>query len=180
MILQALCEYYERKPDLPRPGFETKAIPFVIEINSAGQLVQIEDTRTLEGKKKIARNFVVPQGAKKTSAIAANLLWDNAEYVLGITSAGKPGRVLEQHAAFLAKLDAMAHKIDDAGLKAVRTFLQTHDKVRLEAYPLWPEILDTNPVMTFRLNGDLELICQRAAIRAVLEKIETDAEEITC
>jgi len=44
MILQALCDYYERKPDLPRLGFETKAIPFVIEINSAGQLVQIEDT----------------------------------------------------------------------------------------------------------------------------------------
>ena len=180
MILQALCDYYERKPDLPRLGFETKAIPFVIEINAAGQLVQIEDTRTLEGKKKIARNFLVPQGAKKTSGVSANLLWDNAEYVLGVTNAGKPGRVLEQHAAFLAKLDAMAHKIDDAGLKAVRTFLQTHDKVRLEAYPLWPEILDANPVMTFRLNGDLELICQRAAIRAVLEKIETDAEEITC
>jgi len=47
MILQALCNYYERKPELPRLGFETKAIPFVIEINSAGQLVQIEDTRTL-------------------------------------------------------------------------------------------------------------------------------------
>ena len=52
MILQALCDYYERKPDLPRLGFETKAIPFVIEINTARQFVQIEDTRTIEGKKK--------------------------------------------------------------------------------------------------------------------------------
>ena len=41
MILQALCDYYERKPDLPRLGFETKAIPFVIEINTDGQLIQI-------------------------------------------------------------------------------------------------------------------------------------------
>lgn len=180
MILQALCDYYERKPDLPRPGFETKAIPFVIEINSAGQLVQIEDTRTLEGKKKIARNFVVPQGAKKTSGIAANLLWDNAEYVLGITSAGKPGRVLKQHAAFLAKLDAMANKIDDAGLQAVRTFLQAPDRARLESDPLWPEILEVNPVMTFRLNGDLELVCQRPDVRAALEKTGVDTEEVTC
>lgn len=180
MILQALCDYYERKPDLPRLGFETKAISFVIEINSAGQLVQIEDTRTLAGKKKIARNFLMPQGVKKTSGVAANLLWDNAEYVLGITSSGKSDRVQEQHAAFQAKLDALADKTDDAGLKAVRTFLKAPDKMQLEADPLWPEILEINPVMTFRLNGDLELVCQRPAIRAVLEKVGTNTEEITC
>ncbi len=180
MILQALCDYYERKPDLPRLGFETKAIPFVIEINLAGQLAQIEDTRTLEGKKKIARNFLMPQGVKKTSGIATNLLWDNAEYVLGITSAGKPERVQEQHAAFRAKLDALVEKIDDAGLEAVRNFLQTSDRTQLEADALWSEILETNPVLTFRLNGDLELVCQRPAIRAVLEQVETNAEEITC
>jgi len=180
MILQALCNYYERKPDLPRLGFETKAIPFVIEINAAGQLVQIEDTRTLEGKKKIARNFLMPQGVKKTSGIATNLLWDNAEYVLGITSTGKPERVQEQHAAFRAKLDALAEKIDDAGLDAVRKFLQTTDRTQLEADPLWAEILETSPVMTFRLNGDLSLVCQRPTIRATLENTDTDAEEITC
>ena len=72
MILQALCDYYERKPDLPRLGFETKAIQFVIELNPAGQLVQIEDTRHTEGKKKVARNFLVPQGVKRASGIAAN------------------------------------------------------------------------------------------------------------
>ena len=180
MILQALCDYYERKPDLPRLGFETKAIPFVIEINSAGQLVQIEDTRTLEGKKKFARNFLMPQGVKKTSGVAANLLWDNAEYVLGITSTGKPERVQEQHTEFRAKLDALSEKTGDAGLEAVRNFLHTADRTQLEADPLWPEILETNPVMTFRLNGDLGLVCQRPAIRSVLEKVETDAEEITC
>ena len=180
MILQALCDYYERKPDLPRLGFETKAIPFVIEINTAGQFVQIEDTRTLEGKKKIARNFLMPQGVKKTSGIATNLLWDNAEYVLGITSIGKPERVQEQHAAFRAKLDVLADRINDEGLEAVRIFLQTPDRTRLEADPLWPEILETNPVMTFRLNGNLGLVCQRPAIRSVLENVGTDAEEITC
>ncbi len=180
MILQALCDYYERKPDLPRLGFETKAIPFVIEINAAGQLVQIEDTRTLDGKKKIARNFLMPQGVKKTSGIATNLLWDNAEYVLGISSTGKPERVQEQHAAFRAKLDALAEKIDDAGLDAVRKFLQSPDKTQLEADALWLEILETCPVMTFRMNGDLELVCQRPAIRAALENTGTDVEEITC
>ena len=180
MILQALCDYYERKSDLPRLGFEIKAIPFVIEINSVGQLVQIEDTRILEGKKKIARNFVVPQGAKKTSGVTANLLWDNAEYVLGITGKGKPDRVQEQHAAFQTKLDVLANKTDDDGLQAVRTFLQASDRTRLESDPLWTEILEVNPVMTFRLNGDLELVCQRPDVRAALEKSGADIEEITC
>jgi CRISPR-associated protein Csd1 len=180
MILQALCDYYERKPDLPRLGFETKAIPFVIEINTAGELVQIEDTRTLDGKKKIARNFVVPQGVKKTSGIAANLLWDNAEYVLGISNADKSDRVQGQHAAFQSRLDALTEKTDDVGLVAVRIFLQTFDKAKLEAEPLWAEILEINPVMTFRLNGDFELVCQRQGIRAVLENTSADTDKITC
>lgn len=180
MILQALCDYYDRKPDLPRIGFETKAIPFVIEIDSSGRFVQIEDTRHIEGKKKIARNFLMPQGVKKTSGVAANLLWDNAEYVLGATNADKPDRVREKHAAFQAKLNEVANKTDDAGLLAVRTFLQEPVNARLEADPLWPEILETNPVMTFRLSGDLELVCQRPAVRAILENSGTDAEEITC
>jgi CRISPR-associated protein Csd1 len=180
MIIQALCAYYDRNADLPRLGFETKAIPFVIEINSAGQLVQIEDTRSLEGKKKVARNFVVPQGVKKTSGVATNLLWDNAEYVLGVTGTGKPERVREQHAAFLAKLDALIDIVGDAGLHAVRVFLQESNIVRLESDPLWPEILEANPVMTFRLNGDVELVCQRAAVRAALEMTGVDTGQVTC
>lgn len=177
MILQALCDYYERKPDLPRLGFETKAIPFVIEINSAGQLVQIEDTRTVVGKKKIARNFVVPQGLKKSSGVAANLLWGNAEYVLGISNDGDPKKVKERHTAFQTKLATLAIQAD-TGLVAVRTFLKTLDRTKLETSHLWQEILNTKPDITFRLQGDLELICQRSAIRAGLSN--AGAKEITC
>lgn len=177
MILQALCDYYERNPDLPRLGFETKAIPFVIEINAAGQLVQIEDTRTLEGKKKIARNFIVPQGLKKSFGVAANLLWGNAEYVLGISNEGDPKKVKERHTAFQAKLDTISAQTD-TGLAAVRSFLKSPDRARLEANSYWQEILNTKPDMTFRLQGDLELICQRPTIRAELGN--AGAKEITC
>lgn len=181
MILQALCDYYERKPDLPRSGFETKSIPFVIEIDHAGQVVQIEDTRNVEGKKKISRNFLVPQGVKRASNIAANLLWDNAEYVLGVTSRGKSGRVQEQHAAFQVRLNELALRIEDAGLKAVSLFLKVADQTRLEADPLWPEILESNPVLTFRLNGDRELICQRPVVRVALEEnAVANITQITC
>jgi len=180
MILQSLCDYYERKPDLPRLGFETKGVPFVIELDRAGHIIQIEDTRNIEGKKRIPRNFLVPQGEKKASGIAANLLWDNAEYVLGVTSRGKPDRVRQQHAAFRVRLEKFSF-IADAGLNAVTLFFNTSNKARLEADMLWPEILESNAILTFRLQGDHELICQRPAIRAAVgENTGDDAAQITC
>lgn len=180
MILQALYKYYERKPDLPRPGFEIKPIPFILEINADGSLVQIEDTRTMAGKKKIARSFLVPQGVKRASGITANSLWDTAEYVLGITNTGKPERVQEQHTAFLAKLEVLANEINDVGLNAICTFLHSPEKERLENDPLWSEIRDTNSILSFRLSGDKELVCQRPAVHTLLENASTEAEKIIC
>ncbi len=194
MILQALCDYYERKPDLPRLGFETKAIPFAIEINADGQFIQFEETLPREGGKRLGRNFVVPHGAKRASNVAANVLWDNAEYVLGIPdikkladrkSKGKEdeylARLNEMHEAFIVEVrTCIDTSPEDTALRAVLLFLESADKTRMQAHPLWSEILETNPVMTFRLNGDLELVCQRPTIRAALENTVTDAEEITC
>ena len=90
MILQALVDYYDRKatdPDsaLAPGGLEWKEIPFILELNADGTLVQIVDTREFQGKKLIAKRFLVPQAVKKTSGVAANLFWDTAEYVLGLT-----------------------------------------------------------------------------------------------
>ena len=89
MILQSLYDYYRRKmadPDparrLPAFGLESKEIPFILELTSDGRLAGIKDTRTPQGKKKVATAYRVPQGVKKTSGIAANFLWDAAEYVL--------------------------------------------------------------------------------------------------
>jgi CRISPR-associated protein Csd1 len=83
MILQSLKDYYDRKaadPDsgIAPIGWEKKEIPFIIVIDRDGNIVQIEDTRENEGKNMRARSFIVPQGVKKTSGIAANLLWDVA------------------------------------------------------------------------------------------------------
>ncbi len=180
MILQALCDYYKRKPDLPRIGFGLKAIPFVIEVNDRGQLVQIEDTRHVEGIKRIARNFLVPQAVKKTSGVAANFLWDTAEYVLDVTRRDEPDRVRLQHHAFKKKLKELARKTEDAGLRAVLAYLTPRDRARLEADPLWPEILETNPILTFRLSGDHELVCQRALVMAALEARQAATSKIIC
>lgn len=185
MILQALKDYYDRRQRasspqdrLPAFGLEEKEIPFVIEIDAEGRLVNLADTRTVEGKKKIGQRFLVPQGIKKTSGVAANLLWDTAEYVLGVPDEKKLDenrrknkeadyhqRLSEMRAAFRGRIaDLPAPSQEDIGVRAVLAFLDNMDIKQLETLPAWPDILATNPQMTFRLHGDMELVCQHPAI----------------
>ena len=158
MILQALSDYYRRKCDDPDPaqhlplfGLEQKEIPFILEITAEGELLQLRDTRELQGKKKVGRFFKVPIGIKKTSGVAANLLWDNAEYVLGIPDAKKledskekdkegeyRERLKQMQAAFLAKIQALsATALQDTGIIAVLKFLQSAHTEQLECQPVW-------------------------------------------
>ena len=186
MILQALSAYYWRKqadPDprnrLPAFGFEEKEIPFVIEIDQDGRPIGISDTRSGEEKKRVGQRFLVPQGVKKTSGVAANLLWDNAEYVLGIPDKKKleskgaakeaeyRARLKDMQAAFLHRITDLGPEAgDDAGIKAVVAFLQKADHTFLQSLPEWQDIEDRAPLLTFRLKGDLELIGQRPAVVA--------------
>ena len=174
MILQTLHDYYVRKSADPESGlaqlgFEWKEIPFVIEIAPQGNPVQIEDTREGEGNRKRAHAFLVPQGVKKTSGVAANLLWDNAAYVLGVATKGKPKRVEEQRRAFIAKIEALPLPVrNDAGVQAVLHFLRQANTDSLSQWAEWEEIVETVPNLTFRLQGDIDLVCQRPAAVAAI------------
>ena len=186
MILQALNDYYRRKCDDPDPaqrlpafGLEQKEIPFVLEITTEGELVQLLDTRILnDKKKKVAQIFRVPQGEKKAAGVIANLLWDNLEYVLGVDTKGKPERVVQQHAHFVARIEALPQSArDDAGIQAILKFLKSFSLPQLEAQPAWPQALEANAVMTFRLHGDADLICQRPAVVNAVLNVTTAPEE---
>ena len=203
MILQALSDYYRRKCDDPDPaqhlplfGLEQKEIPFILEITAEGELLQLRDTRELLGKKKVARVFRVPMSVKRASNVAANLLWDNAEYVLGVPDAkkleenqkkGKEGeyreRLQQMQAMFLARIQALsATALEDAGIIAVLKFLQRSDTESLQRQPGWADVLASNPVLTFRLHGDLDLVCQRSAVvQAALNTAgQDDAPQAMC
>ena len=199
MILQALNDYYRRKCDDPDPaqrlpafGLEQKEIPFVLEITAAGELVQLLDTRTLnEKKKKIGQIFRVPQGVKRASGVAANLLWDNAEYVLAVPDSKKleeskrkkkepeyRGRLQAMQKEFLKRIYALpATALQDDGLKAVCLFFANNAAVQLESQALWAEVLEINPVMSFRLHGDVDLVCQRPAVVKAFLNVATGADE---
>lgn len=168
MILQSLNRYYERQRangKLLPEGFELKEIPFVVVLDAKGAFVQIDDTRSGDGKKRRAHAFEVPQGEKKTSAVTANLLWDTAEYALGIDTRGNPERVARQHEAFKARIIELGAAGGDAGLRALQRFLEALDLSQLEQDANWTDIRETNPLVSFRLSDDAgELICQRPAI----------------
>jgi len=180
MILQALAE-----------GFEWKEIPFILEIDRDGKLVQIEDTREVQGKRKVGRRFLVPLAVKKSVNVEANLLWGSAEYVLGLLDpkklAGKAGergeatykkRVAEAARAFVARIEALPQSTRaDAGVQAVRRFLEHRDLGPAKGSAALHEVSEANPNVAFRLNGDPDLVCQREAVVAAIASGGNDGGE---
>ncbi len=196
MILQALNDYYQRKQHdndpakcLPAFGLEQKEIPFVLEITADGTLVQLRDTREQVGNKKIGQSFRVPQGIKKTSGVAANLLWDSSEYVLGVEDPKKleqsrekkkeadyRTRLIEMHKAFVDRITLLpANALEDAGVQAVLKFLRNEPLVQARAQANFSELTASSAVLSFRLHGDIDLVCQRPVVAAAA--INTSDEE---
>lgn len=176
MILQALADYYERKSSaeegsLPAFGFESKSIPVIVEIDATGRWLQC---RVTDAKSPDAV-YVVPQGANKTSGVSANLLWDTAEYALGIDTRGKPERVYKQHQHFRARVEELSNQLpQDEGLNALLEFLNAIPSEQLKDQN-W-DALQSNPNVSFQLAGDHHLICQRPNVIKVLKRIEPKDE----
>ncbi len=179
MILQALVDYYRRmaeenRSELASEGFEKKAIPFVIVLDKNGNFVGLDDTREGEGKKKVARAFTVPKAVKKTSGIAANLLWDTPAYVVGRPkpdpkkdAAKLEKRAREQFQSFVSRIRELADTCQDEGVAAVLHFLDAGCFDPLFSHPAWKEIEETGANLSFRLNTDTCLVCQRPAVLSV-------------
>lgn len=176
MILQALVDYYDRRnrhPDpahhLPAFGFEDKEIPFVIELLPDGCVNQLAVERYQEGKKTRAKSFLVPMGVKKTSGLKANLLWDSANYVLDLdpSRTDADGRTAG-HLFRQRILDLPEDTRQDPGVQAVLQALDRADWSVLQSHPAWAEIVEKKPVMSFRLAGDLGLVCERPLVKAAV------------
>lgn len=86
MILKALYDYYERCGNLPAPGLEEKEIGFLLVLSKEGRFLRFEDCRM--GKNQ-AKTFLVKKHVGRSSAVAANYLYDNSTYVLGYADMDK-------------------------------------------------------------------------------------------
>ncbi len=186
MILKALADYYERMVkdndrNIAKPGFERKALPFMVVISKDGKFVNIRDTRTGEGKKKTAREFLVPQGEKRSSGIKANLLWDNPEYLFGVPRECKEKdkekyakRAANTFAAFRKRIEAtFPDNFQDEGIYALKIFLSDSNFPALISSEHWEEIIEKKVNMSFILEGDTCLIAQRKQVLEQIRKFDT-------
>lgn len=167
-ILQALDRYYDRmaaRGEAEAPGYSREKIGFAVVLSPEGEPVDIMDLRQQSGKKLVPRLEEVPAPAKRTVAIQPNLLWDKTAYSLGRT-AGEGRRTAEEHAAFKALHLKLLEGTQDAGLLALRRFLDAWKPERFDAPPFTAEMLDANIV--FRLVGERGFIHQREAARQLI------------
>lgn len=182
MILQALKEYYDRKSadpdsDIAPEGWESKEIPFIIVLDSECNLLQIEDTREGGGKKKRTKAFLVPKGVKKTSGIAANLLWDVAGYVFGVDNKGQSERAMKQKQAFIERLKTELGDIKV--IQTIITFLENVTEARLSQEECWKEIIEKNPNLSFRMDNNTFLICRDADVVSRLSSLGSEGTNNT-
>ena len=176
MILHALTQYYQRKAEsdggVAPEGFENKEIPFIIVIDKQGKFIQLEDTRELKNKKKVARTFLVPKGLGRSGSKSyevSNLLWDHYGYVLAYAGEKGQEQADKQHASFTAKVSELKQVLpDDAGVAAVAAFLASAaEKNKVMQAANWAECAKVKGCnLSFRLVDEaVDLVCQSKAVQ---------------
>jgi CRISPR-associated protein Csd1 len=180
-ILQSLERYYGRmaaRGEAEAPGWSREKISFAVVIAADGTPVAANDLRDHSARQARPVPLEVPAAVKRTVGIMPNLFWDKTAYLLGRTAGRgeteeeaafkkRSLRARESHAVFRkAHLDMLEHETD-AGLVALRRFLETWVPERFDAPPFMAEMLDANIV--FALDGEQRYIHEREAARRLLD-----------
>ncbi len=190
MILQALNEYYERKAadansGTAPEGFGWEDIPFVIVIDGEGTFLSLEDTRTAEGKRLKAKEFLVPKAVQRSGVASyehSNLLWDHVGYVLGHPKSDSiKDRELasKQLATWLRNLRELPPPVASIPvLSAMLQFYETDESKRVFGAALWADVAKVAGCkIAFRLDGDQDIApCKSAVHGHVKSRIESKAK----
>ncbi len=171
-VLQSLDRYYGRmaaRGEAEQPGWSREKISYVLVLTPHGMPLEMMDLRVRNGRKLASRMIAVPAGVKRTAGIAPNVFWDKTAYVFGRT-AGEGRRTADEHAAFRAAHGKLLDGQPDAGLAALRLFLEAWRPERFDQAPFTPEMLDQNII--FRLDGDMGWLHEREAARRLLAATE--------
>ena len=171
MILQALYDYYHRCGDLPRKGMELKEIGFLIVIDKEGRFLRFEDRRI---DKKQAQKFLVRKHVGRTSALAANYLYDNSGYVFGYSDKGD---VMAQYQTFKEKVKSIyeSHKDNEDILAVYRFYQQEQPEIlgQMQCDQCWPEI-EKNlnkkySTFSFLIAGDTKIVAEKVELLDIEE-----------
>ena len=149
MILQALVDYYEVQADagkLPRPGWSTVSVSWALSISAQGELLDVIPLQqeVEQGKKTVLRprQMVVPEQFKRSSGVCANFLCDNAAYLLGIDSKGRPERTRECYEAAVALHRKVLAGVEGMTAMAILAFFERWDTEMATEHPLLIERLE--------------------------------------
>ncbi|WP_439530823.1 type I-C CRISPR-associated protein Cas8c/Csd1 [Pannonibacter sp.] len=177
-MLQALSRLGERmeaEGHLPPLGYSPEKISFVISLHEDGTPANVRDLRDVTGKKPLPSTVAVPQAIKRTSGVTPNFLWDKTAYVLGVT-AGEGKRLAEEHAAFVERHLTELKDADDAGLVALRLFLERWTPADFIA-PLWQEAMkDQNVVFALESERRSRYLHDRPAAKALWARMNASAD----
>lgn len=163
MILQALTRYYEdllSRGEIAAPGWAPAKISFALCLNENGELTQIVPTmdEVSKGKKTIFQPQLItlPAAVKRTVGIAANFLWDNSAYLLGVDQKGKPERSRECFATASKLHHAVLDSVDSPNARAILAFFDTWKPEHAAEHPALIRQLDDVTAggnLVFRVDG---------------------------
>ena len=132
MILQALTRYCEdllAQGKIDAPGWAPAKISYALYLDENGELIQVVPTmeEVPKGKKTVLQPQVMalPAAVKRTVGIAANFLWDNSSYLLGIDQKGKPERSRECFDAAAKLHHKVLDGVDSPVAHAILAFFDT-------------------------------------------------------
>ena len=167
MILQALYNYYtilcaDPDVDIAEPGYSKAPVSHALNLSSDGKLIDIIPLFNLvqQGKKSVERprRMNVPQQVKRSVNIEANVLCDNAAYVLGLTEkeAKDPNYARKRFESFRDRNIAILSKVNSGVACAIITFLRTYDPATAQKNPTiarhWNKLLEGGNLI-FYVNG---------------------------
>lgn len=184
MILQALTRYYEdllSRGEIAAPGWAPAKISFALCLNENGELTQIVPTmdEVSKGKKTVFQPQLItlPAAVKRTVSIAANFLWDNSAYLLGIDQKGDPERSLKCFAAAARLHHAVLDSVDSPNARAILAFFDTWKPEHAAEHPALIRQLDDVTAggnLVFRVDG--RKVEEDAAIREAWQRYRDGGE----
>ncbi len=192
MILQALYDYYQRKAADPESniaprGFERKDIPFIIVIDKEGKFINLEDTRSGEGKQKRAKAFMVLKTKSRTGSKASeksNVFWDHWGYVLGQPkdeSQKSSEDAKKQNSTFIAQVKQLSEKNpENDQFSAVCKFYEQEENIpMLLEQKNWKECYKIPGCnLSFRIAGEMNIVAEHDDLLVEVETpMEPDSEE---
>lgn len=196
MILQSLKEYYDRvlhSEDMviAPEGWEAKEISFIVVLQSDGKFHHIEDTRESFSKKLIGKKYIVPNGVKRSSGVAANLLWDNPTYLFGVISNKTKLKAEKEGNEKIKKILERAEKSKEDFRNVLQSRLSTCKSVepiliflnneKLEDIckdPLWEELKNSDAQVTFKILGDDKIICEKKEVKDCINNLKSNTDAV--